>query len=222
MRIEDIDIESRPREQANRNGISSLTDEALMALLIGGGVSGHNALELAKEILLEAGDLASLSSYSKREFLSFSGIGEVKATQLLALFELHRRLLKGKGKLPQSIDKDEIFQRFYDEKKQQEEAILVLLSPSRKPLGTRLLYRGNLSKIPLDPQEVMKSVFSNGCRNFVLVHNHPSGCSLPSLEDMQAAEHLYLASKKIGIRMEDFMILGEGGCFSYKEEIGFR
>lgn len=222
MRIGDIEKQSRPREVALREGVSSLGDVELLAILLGGGVPGHSALDMAREMLLEAGDLHSLSTFSKAEFLSFPGIGEVKATQMLAFFELHHRIKKGASKLPQSIDKDEIFEQYYEASKTQEEAILILLSPSKKPIGTRLIYRGNLSRIPFDPQEVIKAVYSNGARNFILLHNHPSGCALPSLDDMKAAEHLFAASKKMGIRLEDFMILGEGGCFSYKEEIGFR
>ena len=219
MKIGDLDIDSRPREAAARYGVSSLSDASLLALLIAGGVPGHSALEIAHDLLTQAGDLSSVFTFSKAELLRFDGIGETKSTQLLALFECAKRVYQGSDNFPKSCDKKVIHDFFFDPRKEQEEAVLLLLSPSKKPYAMRLLYKGDLSSTSFREEDILSVVCASGAKRFLLLHNHPSGNVTPSIDDLKAAGRLDLISSRVGIVMEDFLIVGEGGCFSYKESI---
>ena len=217
MKIENLVEESRPREIARREGISKLNDIQLLALLIAGGIPGHSALEIANDMLMESGGLASLLTYSLAELRKFKGIGETKATQLLALFEIVKRSETGKGSFPSKCDKEALYRYFHDESKPQEEVIVVLLSPSLKMIGHRLVYKGDSSSTTFKEEDILRIVYQNGARHFILLHNHPSGNPNPSFEDLKAVGRLEISSSRLGLTFVDFVILGDGDCYSYRE-----
>ena len=220
MKIAALPKEERPRESALAKGVEHSSDAELIALFVGGGVKGHSALEIADEMLREAGSLANLCTYSYKELLAFPGIGKTKAIQLSAAFEMLKRLQKPAGFLPSSYEAKDVYSFYADPNKTQEEAMLVLLSPSLKPIGDRLLYRGSSSKLPFSSSDVLKHVFSSGAKSFVLVHNHPSGVALPSMEDFASLTNLEISCRKMGIKMADFVILGENSYYSLRENGG--
>lgn len=219
MKISELVDEARPRELAKLHGVSSLSDVHLLAILISGGIPGHNAIDIANDMLRKAGSLTSIFAYSRADLIAFPGIGNIKATQLLATFEFAKRVHQKKSSLPTSISKEELWRCFYKEEETQEEAIVLLLSPSRKPLGTRLIYRGNLKQTSFHQEDVLSSVLSSGAKRFILIHNHPSGKPNPSMEDIFVVGKMAMASYKVGVKMEDFVIVATEGVFSYKEDI---
>ena len=86
--------ESLPREKAKREGIASLADEEVLALVLSGGIRGKNALDLARELLQRYGGFSSLGSASEGSLMEIKGIKEAKALEIAALFEVARRAAK--------------------------------------------------------------------------------------------------------------------------------
>jgi DNA repair protein RadC len=98
--LKEIEIEERPQERLLRLGASALSDSELLAMILRSGTKGTNVLVLAKKILKEAGSLQNLAKYSLEDFVSISGIGQVKALQLLAIIELSGRIQSSPEKQP--------------------------------------------------------------------------------------------------------------------------
>lgn len=221
MKIQDLSVDARPRELAAKFGEGSLQDVQLLAILIGKGTPKSSALDIANRMLYESGGLLSLSTYTKEELMRFDGIGQVKATELLAVFELFRRLKhKGNG-LPTSSSIDDVSDYYRKSNMLQEEARILLLSHSNRPIGSRLLYQGGIASLPLHIDDVLRLVLSSGSKRFILLHNHPSGNPLPSLEDIKSLTGLEIACKKVGVTMVDFLIIGEERSFSLQREKTF-
>ena len=91
-RIEEWPLEERPRERLYHQGASALADAELLAILLGTGTRGRNAVELARELLVSFGSLSGLAARAVTELAGRRGVGRVKAVRLAAAFELSRRL----------------------------------------------------------------------------------------------------------------------------------
>ena len=219
MKIVQLSKDHRPREKLEIYGSSALSDAELLAVLIASGTTKHNALDIAFMLLEESGGLASLSTYSKKDWMRFDGIGEVKATMLTSVFELHRRVLKAGNSLPSSSDPREIAEFYSLSQQPIEQATLLLLSPSCKPIGQRLISRGDQSRLVISEREILRHVITSGASKFILIHNHTSGNSEPSKEDWNTLSHLQMSATKLGLKMEDFIILGDHAFYSLKQAL---
>lgn len=217
MKIAQLSKDHRPREKLEIYGPTSLSDAELLAVLISSGTSKHNALDIAFMLLEESGGLSSLSTYTKKDWMRFDGIGSVKATLLTSVFELHQRISKSNNGLPTSSDPREIAEFYAALKQPVEQAMLLLLSSSCKPIGQRLISKGDQSRLVVSEREILRQVLSSGASKFILVHNHTSGNSEPSKNDWNALSHLQLSASKLGLIMEDFIILGDHSYYSLKQ-----
>lgn len=219
MKISELDEASRPREVFEAQGKEALKDEELLAIILGSGIPSHNALDIARSLLRYGGSLPSLCTISKKELLSFKGIGKAQAMRLLSVFELYSRLDKSSSGLPASSDPSDIASFFLDLRLEQEEAWIILLSPSHKIMGRRLLSKGGEGRVSFSVSVLLKEVLSSGFSHYALVHNHPSGEPAPSISDFNSLAKLDTSSRNVGIEMVDFIIVAEGGYFSYKESL---
>jgi DNA repair protein RadC len=102
-------------------------------------------------------------------------------------------------------------------KEPQEVVWAILLAPSGKVLDVATCTRGTVSCSLLHPREVFRPAILAGAVGVIVVHNHPSGACEPSTEDRLVTRQLDLAGQAIGITLQDHVILGEEGYFSFKE-----
>ena len=108
MRISDIPENLRPREKALQYGIEELSDQELLALIIGSGVRGHSAIDIAGELLSTyAYSLEALSNTNYQSLLGHLGLKESIALRLLATFEFHKRLISNRYQKITKIDNEE-------------------------------------------------------------------------------------------------------------------
>ena len=159
MRINEIPIESRPREKAARQGIDSLSDQELLALIIGSGVANHSALDIACDLLKE--NLNSLSSLFNTNFESLSsykGLKKNNALKLLATFELNKRLNLQKSQKNQVVSSaNEVYNRYkYLENYEQEVLIILLLDSKLRLKKEKKLYKGTYDSFTINVNEVLK------------------------------------------------------------------
>ena len=218
MKIADIPSSSRPREKALSFGVASLTDDELIAILLGGGVRGRSAIEIAQDLLREHRGLLSLSLSDfgslKRQF----GISTVGALTLLSCFELGRRVASSSPST-EKMDAQAAFILFRKQKEQEELHLLCLDKRSRLKKDI-LVFRGTVDRLCFDAREVIKAALREGSSSFLLVHNHPGGCPLPSQEDVVITESVAKMAKEIGLKMADHVIIGEDGYYSFCKNSG--
>lgn len=213
--------EDRPREKLLGRGAEHLTDAELLAILIRTGKKGKSVLSLAQEIISKYKNLAMLASVSLANLKKIDGIGKDKAATLLAAFELSRRIQsKSKWFSDESITSPEKVADIFipllrDEVK--ERFIVICLNNYKKIIKYETISIGNLDASIVHPREVFKTAIDNNSKSIILIHNHPSGNTEPSREDIAVTHKMVESGKIIGIPVEDHIITAGNSYTSFVE-----
>lgn len=219
MKISEIPKEIRPREKAIRYGIETISDDELLAIIIGSGIKGCSAIDIARNLMTTYGGLLTLSNCDYSSLEEQTGLSSITVIKLLASFELHRRLSSPMYKSDDFIANSEsVYERYgYLEKYNQETVILLMLNKKKKVLKEKILYRGTNENVLVNPKEIMSEIIKANCSDYILVHNHPDGSFVASDEDRYVTEALQEIGGKLGIKMVDHIIIYPGGYYSFSE-----
>lgn len=219
--------EERPREMLIQNGAQALSLAKLLAIILRTGNEGRSAEELGRSILNRFGSLRVLDSISVNEMCTIPGIGHAKAVQIKAALELGKRLYKESAQARKQIKSPEevvgYASEFYgpylrDVKKEYFHA--VLLDIKNKPIENVELSKGSISATIVDPREIIKEATIRSASSVILLHNHPSGDTTPSSEDIDLTRRICHACKLVGIKVLDHIIIGgnQEDYFSFARE----
>jgi DNA repair protein RadC len=217
--IKQLPPELRPRERLLEAGPSALSDGELLGLLFGIGSREKTAVELAGEVLSEAGGLHGLYDVSVHELMRVNGIGEAKACITLAAVELGRRIGQvrnpGRPMISSPADVERLL-RGRIAHLDRENFVVVLLNTKNEVIETSTVSVGTLGASLVHPREVFKPAVRASAASVILAHNHPSGKVEPSQEDREVTKRLGEAAGILGIEVLDHVIVGDG-YFSMKE-----
>lgn len=207
MRIAEISPENRPRERLKREGIDVLSDAEILAVILQKGSREENVIDMSNRLISTYG-MNKLSSCSLTELQQIKGIGEAKAMQILAAFELEKRVLKNL-KIYMNNPEDVFSRLKWLQKEKQEKFIVIALDSQNKIIDQKEIFAGTLDNTTIHPREIFKFVVKNSAHSFIIVHNHPSGSAEPSMEDIKITEQIDKLSKTMDIRLKDHIIIGE-------------
>jgi DNA repair protein RadC len=219
--IRELPRGERPRERLLQHGGSSLSDSELLAVLLRTGRVGVSALQMAMDVLRENGGLAGLLT-STPHSLRRSGLGAAKAAALLAAVEVGRRLareqLLDQEPLTRPVDVARYLAIRYQTCDQEVMGALFLDARNRL-LGEREMFRGTISRIAVEPREILRECLQRGAAAIYLFHSHPSGDPSPSAEDLLFTRRMVEAAEIVGLRLVDHVVLGHRGRWvSLKEK----
>lgn len=217
--IKQLPPELRPRERLLEASPSALSDGELLGLLFGIGSREKTAVELAGEVISEAGGLHGLYDVSVHELMRVNGIGEAKACIILAAVELGRRIgqVRNPGRPVISSPADvERLLRGRIANLDRENFVVVLLNTKNEVIETSTVSVGTLGASLVHPREVFKPAVRASAASVILAHNHPSGKVEPSREDREVTKRLGESAGILGIEVLDHVIVGDG-YFSMKE-----
>ena len=217
-----VQEKNRPREKILQHGIASVSDEELLAVVIGTGTSEMNVLALARLVLDEhENDLSLLSRMSIRQLTKIKGIGPAKAINLSACFELARRkeehLALKKPAIRSSQDAYALIKHKVSDIAH-EEFWIMLLNRANHLLAATKVSSGGLSGTVADPKVIFEKALSLKCSGIILVHNHPSGNLQPSQADISITKQLREAGKFLDLPILDHLIVAADGYFSFADE----
>ncbi len=212
--IKDMPEHSRPREKLREKGASALSDEELVAAILGMGTAGVDVRTISKQV---AGLIREHKEALKLDhLLGVPGMGLAKAAQILSAFELARRyLLKDTVKISCARDVLPLLTDIGG--KQQEYFLCISLNGANEVIEKRVVTIGLLDKSPVHPREVFADVIADRAAAVIFAHNHPSGDLQPSQSDLQLQEQLTEAGKILGIRVLDHVIVSRKGYYSFQE-----
>ncbi len=208
--------EERPREMLIKYGEKNLSLSKLLGIILRTGKEGESAEELANKILNKYKTLREIDSVSIDELCKIEGIGLAKATQIKASFEIGKRLLKEssseKKKIKNPDDIIDFVSEYYgsylrDAKK--EFFNIILLDIKNKVIDTIELSKGSINASVVDPREVIKEATLKSASSIILVHNHPSGDTEPSTDDINITKKIKEACDIVGIKVLDHIIIGK-------------
>ncbi len=212
--IKDLPEHSRPREKLQERGASALTDEELVAAILGMGTAGIDVRTMAKQV---AGLIREhREDLTVDHLLSVPGMGLAKAAQILSAFELARRHLVKDG-VKINCAKDVLPLVSDIAGKQQEHFVCISLNGANEVIEKRVVTIGLLDKSPVHPREVIADVIVDRAAAVIFAHNHPSGELQPSEADLRMHNQLTEAGKILGLRVLDHVIVTRKGYYSFQE-----
>ena len=219
-RLRDLPPEERPRERLVRRGAAGLSAAELIGLVWGSGSPGRSAIQVATEALARAGSLSQLAAASPPELEAIPGIGDARAAQLAAAFELGRRLLADwpTGRLtvraPGDLADRLILQMGRLER---EELRVVVLNTRNAVLAIETVYRGNVSTALVRVGELFRDAIRQHAAGLILVHNHPSGDPTPSPDDLHLTAEAVAAGRLLDVPVLDHLIIGHEAFVSLRD-----
>ncbi len=212
--IKDLPEHSRPREKLQERGASALTDEELVAAILGMGTAGIDVRTMAKQV---AGLIREhREALTVDHLLSVPGMGLAKAAQILSAFELARRHLVKDG-VKINCAKDVLPLVSDIAGKQQEYFVCISLNGANEVIEKRVVTIGLVDKSPVHPREVFADVIADRAAAVIFAHNHPSGELQPSEADLRMHDQLTEAGKILGLRVLDHVIVTRKGYYSFQE-----
>ena len=211
--INQMDLAIKPREKLEEKGVKALSDKELVMILIGKGSNGHTIEEVAEKVLkvLDKGSEPLLT-----DLKYISGMGQAKATAVLAALELGRRRPNRKTKVirrPEDIWNEV---KHYAERNQ-EQLLVLSFNGAGELLGIHVATVGLVDKVVMHPREIFAEAIKERAVSVVIVHNHPSGQLSPSQADRILTKRISTAGKLLGIKVLDHLIISTSGYYSFRE-----
>ena len=218
-KIKEIPISERPRERAKNIGLENITDKELLAIILKTGTKGKNVTTLAIDILKEY-PLTEFKDLTINKLTKISGIGEVKALELLAAIELGKRINYRKPLTKKKLTNahaiwQEMRYLFIDKK--QELFYCLYFNNKQDLLEKKLLFMGTINKSITHPREIFKEAYRLSASSIICMHNHPSNDLTPSKADIDFTINLVKIGQIQGIPILDHIIVGEDSYYSFYE-----
>ncbi len=221
LKIHDVHVADRPRERLIRQGAKSLSNQELLAILLGTGTKHESVLTVANRVLLTFEKLHNLKYATLEEMTEIKGIGEAKAVLLLASIELGRRLASKEDEQRYTIRSPEDAANFLMQDMtslQQEHFVVLFLNVKNQILHKKTIFVGSLNASIVHPREIFREAVKRSAASIICSHNHPSGVPTPSPEDIDVTTRLYEAGKIVGVDLLDHVIIGDHQFISMKEK----
>jgi len=221
VKIKDIPIEDRPCERLIYNGVNTLSNEELLAIIFKTGTKGNSAKDLASELLSKIENIKKLNDINLEFLKNFKGIGISKACNLLASIELGKRINREIDNIKNvKLTSADIVYKYYKDKigdKKQEYFYAVYLDNGKKIIEDKLLFIGTVNYSLVHPREIFKEAYLLGASAIICVHNHPGGNPLPSKQDFEITNNIIEAAKILGIKLLDHIIICKNNYYSFLE-----
>lgn len=211
----------RPRERLLQFGSQTLTDAELLGILLGKGMKRKTAIDLARELLDQYESLPRLFSRSPAELMKVKGIGLAKAAILCAAFELVRRIQSRKGEAQISFKRScDVANHYLPLMRDLRKEVfkILLLNRANRLIREVPISEGTLDASIVHPRDVFREALLEPASGVILLHNHPSGNSNPSEEDLRITKQLVEAGRLLGIKVYDHIILAGDSYVSFADQ----
>ncbi len=222
MKIKDLGEDERPVEKMLAKGPGALSNAELLAILLRSGSSGLNAMDTSRLLLAKAdGKLSGLASLSSEGLRSVPGIGDMKASSVMAAFELGRRFWQeGSGLSKVSVTGPGVIFRTMRPVLMgldHEECWILYLNRANYLTGREMLSRGGRSATVIDIKMTVSRAIEKKAEGVVLVHNHPSGNPVPGEADIRETRLLKKALESVDISLVDHVVVSDDSFFSFAD-----
>jgi DNA repair protein RadC len=219
MSIRDWPSGERPREKLLAQGSAGLSDAELLAVLLGSGSRGKDAVQLGRELLSTSGGLVALLNRPEAAQRA-AGLGPAKQARMLAALELARRCLGEQLKAIPALQNprdsaDYLRARLRD--LPYEVFGCLYLDNRHRVLAFEELFRGTVDGASVHPREVVRACLRHNASAVIFAHNHPSGVAEPSAADRAITQLLRQALDLVGVRVLDHLVIGMGAPVSLAE-----
>ena len=219
MLIKDIPVYERPRERLINYGVSNLSNEELLSIILRCGTKNKSVKELSSNIIKEFNGISNLKDATINKLMNIDGMGPSKASIIIAMLELNKRI---NYKKESSISLDSALKVFNYTKylfndRRQELFYCLYFDNKQKIVGKELLFVGTVNKSVTHPREIFKYAYLYSASGIICLHNHPSGDVNPSRDDKSFTEALVEIGKVQKIPIIDHIIVSNDKYYSFLE-----
>ncbi len=224
LTIKDMPKSERPYEKCERYGASYLSNAELLAVIIRTGTRNSKSIDLAMEVLNLSKTypgLKGLNYLTMNELMQVSGIGKVKAIELLCVAELTKRMAKEMHTEALKLVSPKSVANYYMQDMRhltQEKILLIMFDTKNRVIKDKFVSHGTVNSTIMPVREIFICALKYEAVNIIVIHNHPSGDPSPSAEDIRVTRRLYEAGSLIGISLLDHIIIGDNKYVSLKEQ----
>jgi DNA repair protein RadC len=221
MMIRDVPKSERPRERLMQHGAEALSNQELLALLLGSGTRRESVMDLAGRLIQTFDGLKLLKDATVSELMDVKGIGEAKAVQMRAALEIGRRIKQFPVEETHVVRSPQDAADYMMEEMRhlkQEHFVALYLNTKNAVLHKKTIFIGSLNASLVHPREVFKEALRYSSASLICLHNHPSGIPEPSQEDIDVTKRLQETGRMLGVELLDHVIIGDRRYCSLKEK----
>ena len=222
IKFKNLPKQDKPRERLYMYGSENLSNEELLSIILKTGTKTLSVKEVSLKLLEYIGNINKLRDIGINSLMKIDGIGIVKAIEIKAALELGRRVYINNNQLD-DVDFNnayDIYKYFYNvfSNKKQEYFYCVYLDTKGKYIDKKCLFIGTINSSIVHPREIFKEAYLLSANSIICIHNHPSGDSKPSKEDIMITKKIKEISVIHGIKLMDHIIIGSDNYFSFYDK----
>ncbi len=207
----------RPRERLLQHGPAALSDAELLAIFLRTGVAGRTVLDLARDLIAHFGNVKNILDTDCDSFCQIKGLGPAKYCQLQAAAELIQRHHKAALERPDGFSSPEAVKTYlrghFSGRKHEVFACLFLDNKNRL-IACRDLFQGTVDGATVHPRVIAEHCLRLNAAAVIFAHNHPSGVSDPSQQDIALTRRLVDLLDTLDVRVLDHFVIGYNNEFS--------
>ena len=217
--LKQIPTSERPREKMVSAGPAALSDAELLALLISSGTTKASAIDLSRQLLDQVGGIMGLGHSQIEDLISLDGIGNAKASIIVAAFELGRRHMSANKHRTCYNSPVEIADYLRPQMAHYPHEVfrVIAINKANSILAERDMFTGGIASTIVDPVMIFKFAIQHHASKLILCHNHPSGSCKPSTADYDITDRLVRIGETMGIKVVDHIIVSGTGFYSFAD-----
>lgn len=215
-KIKNLITEDQPRGRLYKLGPSKLALYELIAIILGSGSKNKDVMELAKEVSNFINN-SNISDLTLEKLEKIKGIKRAKSALIISAIEIGKRLNKPILRENKFNNINEVYSFFKNELENlnHEKMFLILFDNKKNFLKKIEINSGTSNTILIDQKQIFKTIIDNYASSFMIIHNHPSGDSKPSENDIKSTNLIIEGSKILNISFIDHLIIGKNEFYSF-------
>ena len=220
MLIKEISKEERPRERLLKYGANNLSNEELLSIILGCGTKNKSVKELSIDILSTFDGINNLKDATISKLTEIKGMGLSKSMIILSVIELGKRIfLSSSKKIVKLNNPESIYEytKYLFNDKSQELFYCLYFDSKQQLVGKELLFVGTVNKSITHPREIFKYAYLYSASGIICLHNHPSGDTTPSREDIEFTNSIVEIGRVQKIPIIDHIIVSNNNYYSFHE-----
>lgn len=202
------------RELTIKRGLRYASDTELVMLILGSGTKTCPVERLSSMVMNAI--MISDENNLVENLLKIKGMGQGKALQVAAAYELGRRLNSKNAAVVKKPSDIVPFIKNYSVQ-QKEHFLCITLTGAHEIIQIRVISIGTVNRTYVHPREVFCEAIKEDAAAIIVAHNHPSGNCNPSKDDIVTTENLIKCANLLGIELLDHIIFDKNSYFSFME-----
>lgn len=222
MNLKKLPEDEKPRERLIKYGKENISNNELIEIILKSGTKKMGIKEISYNILSSVNNINELSNIEINTLMKIEGMSKIKAIEIVAAIELGRRVYvdnkyKNLVYLTSPMAIVDYFHTLY-KNVTQEMFYVVYLDNQKKYIDKKLLFLGTVNYSLVHPREIFKTAYLLSASYIVCIHNHPSGNSTPSKNDIDLTKKIEQLGNLHGIILMDHIIIGNDNYYSFFED----